>query len=78
MTLAAIDRLVRHSTILDMNVERFRRRAAFDLKRGPGRPPMRRDNQGEQLVAAPRGHSAAQEKPLATLQHCDDHNIAPG
>jgi DNA replication protein DnaC len=39
MTLAAIDRLVHHATILEMNVESYRRRAALDRKRGPGRPP---------------------------------------
>ena len=40
MTLAAIDRLVHHSTILEMNVESYRRRAALDRKRGPGRPAV--------------------------------------
>ncbi len=39
MTLAAIDRLVHHSTIFEMNVESYRRRAALDRKRGSGRPP---------------------------------------
>src|SRR5499426_2748838 len=39
MTLAAIDRLIHHATILEMNVESYRRRAALDRKRGPGRPP---------------------------------------
>jgi hypothetical protein len=39
MTLAAIDRLVHHSTILEMNVESYRRREAVDRKRGRGRPP---------------------------------------
>jgi DNA replication protein DnaC len=39
MTLAAIDRLVHHATILEMNVESYRRRAALDRKRGPGQPP---------------------------------------
>jgi hypothetical protein len=39
MTLAAIDRLVHHSTILEMNVESYRRREAIDRKRGRGRPP---------------------------------------
>ena len=39
MTLAAIDRVVHHATILEMNVESYRRRAALDRKRGPGRPP---------------------------------------
>jgi DNA replication protein DnaC len=39
MTLAAIDRIVHHSTIFEMNVESYRRRAALDRKRGAGRPP---------------------------------------
>ena len=39
MTLAAIDRLVHHSTILEMNVESYRRREAIDRRRGRGRPP---------------------------------------
>ena len=39
MTLAAIDRLVHHATILEMNVDSYRRKAALDRKRGPGRPP---------------------------------------
>src|SRR4051794_5027017 len=38
MTLAAIDRLVHHSTILEMNVESYRRRTALEQKRGRGRP----------------------------------------
>jgi DNA replication protein DnaC len=42
MTLAAVDRLVHHSTIFEMNVESYRRRAALERKRqGPGRPPIR-------------------------------------
>jgi hypothetical protein len=39
MTLAATDRLVHHSTIFEMNAESYRRRAALDRKRSPGRPP---------------------------------------
>ena len=38
MTLAAIDRLVHHATILEMNVESYRRNAALERKRGKGRP----------------------------------------
>lgn len=38
MTLAAVDRLVHHATIFEMNVESYRRRTALDRKRGPGRP----------------------------------------
>jgi DNA replication protein DnaC len=37
MTVAAIDRLVHHSTILEMNVESYRRRSASQQK--PPRPP---------------------------------------
>jgi DNA replication protein DnaC len=39
MTLAAVDRLVHHATIVEMNVESYRRRTALERKRGPGRPP---------------------------------------
>lgn len=41
MTLAAVDRLVHHATIFEMNVESSCRRVALDRKRGPGRPPTR-------------------------------------
>jgi DNA replication protein DnaC len=41
MTLAAVDRLVHHSTILEMNVESYRRRAALDRKQIAGRPASR-------------------------------------
>jgi len=39
MTLAAVDRLVHHATILELNVESYRRRAALERQRRPGRPP---------------------------------------
>ena len=38
MTLAAVDRLVHHSTIVEMNVASYRRNAALERKRGLGRP----------------------------------------
>jgi DNA replication protein DnaC len=41
MTLAAIDRLVHHATIFEMNVDSYRRRAALERAKGPGRPPTR-------------------------------------
>ncbi len=41
MTLAVIDRLVHHATILEMNVESYRRKAAIERKRGRGRPPKK-------------------------------------
>ena len=39
MTLAAVDRLVHHATIFEPNVESYRRRAAVERRKGPGRPP---------------------------------------
>lgn len=39
MTLAAVDRLVHHATIFEMNVESCRRRAAVQRRTGAGRPP---------------------------------------
>jgi DNA replication protein DnaC len=39
MTLTAVDRLVHHATIFEINVESYRRRAALDRKqKGAGRP----------------------------------------
>ena len=41
MTLAAVDRLVHHSTIFEMNVESYRRRTAIERKQiGAGRPAI--------------------------------------
>ena len=37
MTLAAIDRLVHHATILEMNVESYRARKALERKRSEAR-----------------------------------------
>jgi DNA replication protein DnaC len=39
MTLAAVDRLVHHATIFEMNVESYRRRTAALRQSGAGRPP---------------------------------------
>jgi hypothetical protein len=39
MTFTAIDRLIHHATILEMNVESYRRKEALDRKRSRGRPP---------------------------------------
>lgn len=59
MTLAAVDRLVHHATIFELNVDSYRRRTALEQKRGRGRPATRatikttatqtpRDNQPEE------------------------------
>ena len=41
MTLAAVDRLVHHATILELNVESYRRRTAVERRKGPARPQTR-------------------------------------
>src|SRR5690606_31304683 len=41
MTLAAVDRLVHHATIFELNVDSYRRKAALETKRGRGRPATR-------------------------------------
>lgn len=41
MTLAAVDRLVHHATIFEMNVESYRRRAAVQRRTSAGRPATR-------------------------------------
>jgi len=41
MTLAAVDRLVHHATILELDVESYRRRTAIERRKGPGRTPTR-------------------------------------
>lgn len=38
-TLAAVDRLVHHATIFEMNVESYRRRSALQRQSRAGRPP---------------------------------------
>jgi len=61
MTLAAVDRLVHHATIFEMNVESYRRRTAQARRTGAGRPAAYttpkvletiRDNQDENEVLA--------------------------
>jgi DNA replication protein DnaC len=39
ITLATIDRLVHHATVLEMNVESYRRTAALHRKRGKAAQP---------------------------------------
>jgi DNA replication protein DnaC len=39
MTLAAVDRLIHHATIFEMNVESYRRKSALQRQSKAGRPP---------------------------------------
>src|SRR3954462_11759000 len=52
MTLAAVDRLVHHATIFEMNVESYRRRVAMEAKRQRGRQsPYATINNTNEIVA---------------------------
>ena len=53
-TLAAVDRLVHHATIFEMNVDSYRRRTALERKRWRGRPPSRATINQQVLIVAPR------------------------
>jgi IstB-like ATP binding protein len=62
MTLAAIDCLVHHATILEMNVDSYRRKVAVDKARGAGRPPTRATIKGSILIVGPRQSDYASRK----------------
>ena len=52
MTLAAVGRLVHHATILKMNVESYRRRAATAQQKQRHTSDTKRDNKAKRLIAA--------------------------
>lgn len=54
MTLAAVDRLVHHATIFEMNVESYRRQTAIDAKRQRGRPASHATIKNASQIDAPR------------------------
>ena len=54
MTLAAVDRLVHHATIFEMNVESYRRRSALESKRERGRPASFATIRNAPSIDAPR------------------------
>ena len=77
MTLAAIDRLVHHATILEMNVDSYRRKEAVDKARGAGRPPTRATIKGVILIVAPRQSNRRVTKiSLALSSRRDNHHPA--
>jgi len=72
MTLAAVDRLVHHATIFEMNVESFRRRSAMEAKRTRGRPAAYATvNNTPQIVAE---RQSTPETELASDNHPDTIN----
>ncbi len=69
MTLAAVDRLVHHATIFEMNVESYRRRSAMEAKRKRGRPAAYATIKNTPLIDAER--QTAAEENLASDNHGD-------
>jgi DNA replication protein DnaC len=62
LTLAAVDRLVHHSTIFELNVDSYRRRSAVENKRGRGRPATRATTKNTPSTATER--DPEKEKPM--------------
>jgi hypothetical protein len=52
MTLAAVDRLVHHAVILEMNVESYRQRTAANRQRQRPTSDSKRDSK-EKVITAP-------------------------
>lgn len=61
MTLAAVDRLVHHATLFELNVDSYRRRTALEKKRGRGRPPTHATAKTSAAVSP--GDTAATDAP---------------
>ena len=73
MTLAAVDRLVHHATIFEMNVDSYRRTDALDKHNGAGRPPNHATIKGSSRLVAPR-QSTLKPKTLALSSPRDNHH----
>ena len=69
MTLAAVDRLVHHATIFEMNVESYRRRSAMEAKRQRGRPAAFATTRNTAEIDAARQSEAGEA--LASVNHDD-------
>ena len=67
MTLAAVDRLVHHATIFEINVDSYRRRAALERKQqGAGRPATRATIRN--IAPAPHSVDQPETEGLPTAQ----------
>jgi DNA replication protein DnaC len=73
MTLAAVDRLVHHSTIFEMNVESYRRRSAMEAKRQRGRPASYATIKNTHELVAER--QSETDDPLASDNHPDNLTV---
>ena len=73
MTLAAIDRIVHHATILEMNIDSYRRKEAVDKARGAGRPPTRATMKGHHDRRAATIKPSLDKIALALSSRRDNH-----
>jgi hypothetical protein len=78
MTLAAIDRLVHHATILEMNVESYRLSCRTRPQAWSRWATGASDNQGQGLIDAPRQSENGTKKMLAIRRIQRDHSVATG
>jgi len=78
MTLAAIDRLVHHSTIFEMNVESYRRRAASSASAVQAARLPTRQSRKKLIDAERQSKTLPGLKMLANLQTPDHHSSATG
>ena len=77
MTLAAIDRLVHHATIFEMNVDSYRRKDGGRENARRRTSACARDNQKLILIVAPRqSNHDARKNLLALLSRRDNHHPA--
>ncbi len=74
MTRAAVDRLVHHATIFEMNVESYSRRTAMEAKHKRGRPAADATIHITPLIDAER--QTAAEENLASGNHDDNATAA--
>jgi DNA replication protein DnaC len=76
MTLAAVDRLIHHATIFEMNVESYRRKAALQRQSKAGRPPTSRQSKASSNWRAttinPKHRPCQRQSNSAILSRHDD------
>jgi len=76
MTLAAIDRLVHHSTVLEMNVDSYRRKAAVEKPEALGVPRCARQSKARLDCRATTIKSRVAKILLAFVSPPNNHRLA--
>ena len=68
MTLAAVDRLVHHAVILEMNVESYRRRSAVARQKSRHASDNKRDTKNADVTRPQRRHDARSDNKLVAAR----------